>query len=116
MLTIENIDKAIGMTCNGREIYHITTSTNRIGEDSYVFEFDSIEDEQSPIGYNKSKEVHLVRNEYNGTYRLFTMGLQVATERRVSLSEVKCLTSLLVEISEVLRTTRNWWQYSNIKN
>lgn len=116
MLTIENIDKAIGMMCYGREIYHISTSTNKIGEQSYVFEFDSIEDTNAPYGYVKPKEVHLVRNEYNGTYRLFTMGLQVATERRVSLSEVKCLTSLLVEISEVLRTTRHWWGNANIKN
>lgn len=116
MLTIENIDKAIGMTCYGREIYHINTHRNTIGEESYVFEFDAIEDGNTPKGYNKEKEIHLVRNEYDGTYRLFTMGLQVATERRVSLSEVKCLTTLLVEISEVLKTTRHWWGNSNIKN
>ena len=116
MLTIENIDKAIGMVCYDREIYHITTSTNKIGEQSYVFEFDSIEDGQVPTGYNKPKQIHLVRNEHNGTYRLFCMGLQVATERRVSLSEVKCLRTLLLEISQVLKTTRHWWGNANIKN
>jgi hypothetical protein len=44
------------------------------------------------------------------------MGLQMATEKKVVLSEVKSMISLLVEISEVLRTTKNWWEHSNIKN
>lgn len=109
MLTIKNIDKVINMKCYDREVYHISSHRNTIGEESYVFEFDAIEDGQVPKGYNRPQEIHLVRNEYNGTYRLFTMGLQVATERRVSLSEVKCLTSLLVEISKVLKTTKQWW-------
>lgn len=112
MLEIKNIDRAINMTCYGRPIYHISTHKNKLGEESYVFEFDAIEDGQVPTGYNKPKEIHLVRNEYSGTYRLFTMGLQMATEKKVVLSEIKCMTSLLVEISEVLRTTKNWWEHS----
>jgi hypothetical protein len=112
MLIIKNIDKVMNMTCYGRQIYNISTHRNKIGEESYVFEFDAIEDGQVPTGYNKPKEIHLVRNEYSGTYRLFCMGLQVATERRIDLSEIKCLTSLLVEISEVLRKTKYWWEHS----
>jgi hypothetical protein len=38
------------------------------------------------------------------------MGLQVATERRLILAEIQHFTSLLVEISEVLRTTKYWWE------
>jgi len=114
MLTIKNIDKIINMMCFGRDIYHVTTTKNKIGEEAYVFEFDLIDSGHG--GWNKQQEVHLVRNEYNGTYRLFTMGLQVATERKVVLSEIKCLTSLLVEISEVLRTTKHWWDNSNLQN
>jgi hypothetical protein len=110
MLTIKNIDKVINMTCYDREVYHISNHRNTIGEESYVFEFDLHDSGEG--GWNRQQEVHLVRNEYNGTYGLFTMGLQVATERRVVLSEIKCLTSLLVEISEVLRTTKNWWEHS----
>ena len=109
MLTIKNIDKVINMKCYGREIYHIRNHKNTTGEESYVFEFDLIDSGDG--GWNKPQDVHLVRNEYNGTYGLFTMGLQVATERRVVLSEVKCLTSLLVEISEVLRKTKQWWEH-----
>jgi len=112
MLTIKNIDKVINMTCYGREIYHIRNHKNKVGQESYVFEFDLIDSGDG--GWNKPQDVHLVRDEYNGTYGLFTMGLQVATERRVVLSEVKCLTSLLVEISEVLRKTKQWWEHSKI--
>ena len=111
MLTIKNIDKVINMTCYGRDIYHVTTHTNKVGQESYVFEFDLIDSGDG--GWNKPQDVHLVRNEYNGTYGLFTMGLQVATERRIVLSEIKCLTSLLVEISEVLRKTKTWWSANN---
>jgi hypothetical protein len=111
MLTIKNIDKVINMTCYGRDIYHVREFTNSVGQWAYVFEFDLID--SGVGGWNKPKEVHLIRNEDNGTYRLFCMGLQLGTERKVVLSEVKCLTSLLVEISEVLRKTHWWWNINN---
>ena len=60
MLTIKNIDKVINMTCYGRDIYHVRTTTNTIGEQAYVFEFDAIQDGQVPMGYNKPTEVHLI--------------------------------------------------------
>jgi hypothetical protein len=110
MLTIKNIDKVINMMCYGREIYHVSTTTNKIGEQAYVFEFDLIDSGQG--GWNKPQEVHLIRNENNGTYRLFTMGLQLATERKLILAEIQHFTSLLVEISEVLRETKYWWENS----
>ena len=111
MLTIKNIDKVINMTCYGRDIYHVTTHTNKVGQESYVFEFDLINSGDG--GWNKPQDVHLVRNEYNGTYGLFTMGLQLATERRLILAEIQHFTSLLVEISEVLRKTKTWWSANN---
>jgi hypothetical protein len=108
MLTIKNIDKVINMTCYGRDIYHVREFTNSVGQGAYVFEFDI--HESGFGGWNAAQEVHLVRNEYDGTYGLFTMGLQVATERRLILAEIQHFTSLLVEISEVLRTTKYWWE------
>lgn len=116
MLTIKNIDKVINMTCYGREIYHVSNHTNALGEHAYVFEFDAIQDGQVPKGYNKPQEVHLIRNEHNGTYRLFCMGLQLGTERKLILAEIQHFTFLLVEISEVLRKTHHWWTNSNINN
>jgi len=108
MLTIKNIDKVINMTCYGRQIYHVREFTNSVGQGAYVFEFDI--HESGFGGWNAPQEVHLVRNEYDGTYGLFTMGLQLATERRLILAEIQHFTSLLVEISEVLRTTKYWWE------
>jgi hypothetical protein len=108
MLTIKNIDKVINMTCYGRPIYHVREFTNSVGQGAYVFEFDI--HESGFGGWNAPQEVHLVRNEFNGTYGLFTMGLQLATERRLILAEIQHFTSLLVEISEVLRTTKYWWE------
>ena len=111
MLTIKNIDKVINMKCYGREIYHVTTTKNKIGEEAYVFEFDLIDSGDG--GWNKPKEVHLIRNEDNGKYRLFCMGLQLATERKLILAEIQHFTSLLVEISEVLRKTKYWRETNN---
>ena len=108
MLTIKNIDKVINMKCYGRPIYHVREFTNSVGQDAYVFEFDI--HESGFGGWNAPQEVHLVRNEFDGTYGLFTMGLQLATERRLILAEIQHFTSLLVEISEVLRTTKYWWE------
>jgi hypothetical protein len=113
MLTIKNIDKVINMTCYGRDIYHVREFTNSVGQGAYVFEFDI--HESGFGGWNAPQEVHLVRNEFNGTYGLFTMGLQVATERRLILAEIQHFTSLLVEISEVLRTTKYWWENQKTK-
>ena len=108
MLTIKNIDKVINMNCYGRPIYHVREFTNSVGQGAYVFEFDI--HESGFGGWNAPQEVHLVRNEFDGTYGLFTMGLQLATERRLILAEIQHFTSLLVEISEVLRTTKYWWE------
>jgi hypothetical protein len=96
------------MKCYGRPIYHVREFTNSVGQGAYVFEFDI--HESGFGGWNAPQEVHLVRNEFDGTYGLFTMGLQLATERRLILAEIQHFTSLLVEISEVLRTTKYWWE------
>jgi hypothetical protein len=111
MLTIKNIDKVINMTCYGREIYHVREHTNSVGQGEYVFEFDLI-DGSGVGGWGTPKEVHLVRNEYNGTYGLFCMGLQVATERRIEMSKIKDFPDLLVEISLVLKKAKDWWEHS----
>lgn len=113
MITIKNIDSIRNMKCYGREIYHIREFTNSIGQGAYVFEFDLID--SGVGGWRTPKEVHLVRNEYNGTYGLFTMGLQLATERRIEISKIKDLPDLLIEISLVLKKTKDWWKHSKTK-
>lgn len=113
MLTIKNIDEAIGDKCYGRSIYHIGRHTNALGEQSYVFEFDAIEDLKD---YNKPQEVHLIRNiDSSGDYRLFVMGLQLGTESKVKADVIKDKQQLLVEISICLSKAKTWWKNSNIK-
>ena len=112
MLTIKNIDRIRNMKCYGREIYHIRNHKNTVGQESYVFEFDLIDSGDG--GWNKPQDVHLVRDEYNGTYGLFCMGLQVATERRIEMSKIKDFPDLLVEISLVLKKAKDWWEHSKI--
>jgi hypothetical protein len=111
MITIKNIEAAIGDSCNGRSIYHISKHQNALSESAYVFEFDAILDGK---GYNKPHDVHLIRNEHNGTYRLFCMGLQSATERLITKEMISNRDVLLFEISKCLKTAEHWWSTKTI--
>lgn len=114
MLTIKNIDKVIGMMCFGRDIYHISNHRNTIGEESYVFEFDAIEDGQFPNGFNKPQEIHLMRDaDADGCYKVFVMGLQLATEDRVTDYNIKDKHGLLVTMSCCLSAAKTWWSLNN---
>jgi hypothetical protein len=108
MLTIKNIDKVKYMMCYGRDIYHITTTTNKIGEHAYVFEFDAIGDAKD---YNKPQEVHLIRNADNdGNYRLFVMGLQLISEIKVNQYTIKDKQQLVLKISNCLAKVEQYWK------
>jgi hypothetical protein len=116
MLTIKNIDKVIGMMCYGRDIYHKSNHTNAMGDQSYVFEFDAIQDGQVPKGYNKAQEVHLIRNaDEDGCYTLFVMGIALATETKVNEDTIRNKQQLLVEISCCLSNAKQWWDNLNKK-
>ena len=117
MLTIKNIDKVINMMCYGRDIYHVRTTTNKVNEQSYVFEFDAIQDGQVPKGFNKSQEVHLVRHaDEDGNYRLFLMGLQMTTQIKINQYTIKDKQQLILKISSVLAQAERWWEHSNLQN
>ena len=114
MLTIKNIDKAIGMMCYGRYIYHIRTTTNTIGEQAYVFEFDAIQDGQVPMGYNRPIEVHLMRNAVNGRYKVFVMGLAATTEATVTNHNIINKHGLWVVVSSCLERAKQFWDNKRI--
>lgn len=115
MLTIKNIDKAIGMFCYGREIYHITTFTNTIGEEAYVFEFDAIQDGKVPRGYNKATEVHLIRHaDKDGRYKVFVMGLAARTEVTVTNYNIIDKYGLWVIVSSCLEKAKKFWDNKTI--
>lgn len=117
MLTIKNIDNAIGMMCYGRDIYHVGNHKNKTGQESYIFEFDAIQDGQVPKDYNKPIEVHLMRNaDVDGYYELFVMGLQMATRIKVNEGRIKDKQTLILDISQVLSNAKTWWDSSNLIN
>jgi hypothetical protein len=114
MITIKNIDAAIGDSCNGRTIYHISNHINMINEHSYVFEFDAVLDAR---GYYKPQQVHLIRSEKPGTqglYKLFVMGIAAATERLITKEMISDRDVLLFEISKCLKTAEHWWSTKTI--
>jgi len=117
MLTIKNIDKIINMMCYGRDIYHVRNFKNKTGEESYVFEFDAIEDGQVPKGWNREQQVHLMRNaDADGYYKLFLMGLEMATKLKVKEGRIKDKQTLILDISQVLSNGKDWWENSNLQN
>ena len=117
MLTIKNIDKIINMMCYGRDIYHVRNDKNKTGQESYVFEFDAIQDGQVPKDYNKPIEVHLMRDaDADGHYELFVMGLQMATRIKVKEGRIKDKQTLILDISQVLSNAKDWWDRSNLRN
>ena len=79
-----------------------------MGESFYAFYFGPIGD---GMDWNKEIEVRLKRTmEWNGTYQIFVMGLQVATEDFITLSDIKTKDGLVNVISNILAKTKVWWE------
>ena len=108
MLTIRNI-KQIELTfCHSRGLKRVTEVGNRMGESFYAFNFGPISD---GIGWNKETEIRLKRTmERNGSYQIFSMGLQIVSENYILLSDIKTKDGLVNEISKVLAKTKHWWE------
>lgn len=108
MLTIRNI-KQIELTfCLSRGLKRVTEITNATGESFYAFNFGPI---GNGLNWNKETEVRLKRTmERDGSYQIFSMGLQVATERFILPSDIKTKDGLVNEISKVLAKSKHWWE------
>lgn len=79
-----------------------------MGESFYAFYFGPIGD---GVDWNKSIEVRLSRDaDEGGGYRIFVMGLQVATENNILLKDIKTKDGLAWEITTVLAKTKLWWE------
>ena len=108
MLTIRNI-KQIELTfCHSRGLKSVTEITNDVGEPFYAFNFGPISNGKD---WNKETQVRLKRTmEWDGSYQIFVMGLQVATERFILPSDIKNKEGLVNEISKVLAKSKHWWE------
>ena len=113
MITIENIDKIIGMMAYGRDLVDIKEHTNSVGEASYIFVFEQDEDGQ---GWYKQQNMHLIRDvDSNGKYQLFIMGLGNATQVTLSKSQIQNKAVLIQEMCKCLEKAKDWWGRSNTK-
>jgi hypothetical protein len=104
MLTIKNIEKMVGYTCNSRtikEFYNV--SNQRMGYDSYVFAF-----KDDGVG-KPDTEVYLDRDKTaQGVYRLYVMGWGAATEVEIDNSDVRSAADLATMITKCLAKLDNY--------
>ena len=108
MLTIRNI-KQIELTfCHSRGLREVTETKNKSGEQYYSFHFGPIGDGKE---WGKEIEVRLKRwADFDGSYQIFVMGLQVVTENFIKPSDIKSKDGLILEITKVLTKAQWWWK------
>jgi hypothetical protein len=110
MLTIKNINRMLGMSCNGRQIAEAGDYKDSLKhrEPHYVFRFDPIGD---GLEYNRKQDIVLRREKnQNGKYELFCMGLQISTEIELEKWQLANPIILAEQIRDVLKTTQNWYK------
>ena len=79
-----------------------------LGKYYYSFHFGPIGDGKD---FFRETEVRLSRNvERDGSYTIFVMGLQAATENNILPSDIKNKEGLASEISKVLAKAEHWWK------
>ena len=108
MLTIKNIKQLELNFCHQRGLREITEEKNRGGDNYYSFHFGPIGDGKE---WNNKIEVRLGRDvEFDGSYRIFVMGLQLVTENNIFRNDIKTKDGLVTEISKVLARAEHWWK------
>jgi hypothetical protein len=104
MLTIKNIEKMVGYTCDSRTIKEFYNLHNqRMGYDSYVFVF-----KDDGAGYPDC-EVYLDRDKKpQGNYKLYVMGWAAATEIEINNSDIESAADLASAIQKCLAKLANY--------
>ena len=116
MLTIQNINKIVGMEYDGRRLIKVKEHTNTIKETAYVFVFESV---GNCKGWSSEQRVHLVRDPHDrmyGEWSIFVMGLQLATETRLLKSVIENRARMVDAISLCLSKSKDWWDRTNKTN
>jgi hypothetical protein len=103
MLTIKNIEKMVGYSCNSRLIREVCNNKNeRMGYESYVFTFKDA-DGRADV------EVYLDRDKKpQGNYKLYVMGWAAATEVEIDNSDIRSATDLATMITKCLAKLDNY--------
>lgn len=109
MLTIQNINKIIGMEYSGRKLIKVEHATNTLRQNSYVFVFESVGNRK---GWNSEQRVHLIRDPHDridGEWSIFVMGLQLATETRLTKPVIQSRAEMVACICICLEKSKKWW-------
>ena len=108
MLTIRNIEQIETILCHNRVLERVTKITNALGESFYSFQFPPI---GNGIGWNKRTEIVLKRTAFHdGSYQIFSMGLQTVSENFILPKDIKTKDGLAWEITTILAKTKLWWE------
>jgi hypothetical protein len=111
MLKIKNIGQIVGMLAGDRIIIEAGDYRDvlrKTGKEYFVFKIGARRDGND---YNKEHNIVLAKvAELNGKYRMFNMGLQVATEIQLNLSEMQTPDELCLLIRDVLEKTLIFYQ------
>lgn len=98
MLTIQNINRIVGMICNGHTIMKVDEHSNQYHND-YIFCF------MIPNGNSLKIPLYVHLNRLlnpNNTYRLFVMGWAAATEIEVNRNDMVRPDEFSTKIREVI--------------
>ena len=109
MLTIQNIDKIKGMEYDGRKLIKVEHATNTLRQNSYVFIFESVGNQK---GWSSEQRVHLIRDPHDrmdGEWSIFVMGLQMATETRLTKPVILSRARMADAICICLEKSKKWW-------
>ena len=112
VITIDGIQKMKGHLFCGREIVNVTAERH-FGTQHYIFHFPSLDDSQQhlPVWENSFK-VHLVREQKNGSYELYWMGLHGVTCQRLDKSEIQNFHTFYSYFEKVIRLGKTYWDES----
>ena len=111
MLKIKNIGQIVGMLAGDRIIIEAGDYRDvlrKTGKEYFVFKIGARRDGND---YNKEHDIVLAKiPEINGKYRMFNMGLQIATQIELNLSEMQTPDELCLLIRDVLEKTLIFYQ------
>ncbi len=98
MLKILNVQRIIGLYCNGNQVKGVRYS---VKENAYIFEFNIPRIKPEPV------EVYFRETDYEDVYEIFVMGFHIATVLTLSKDEVMSMGRNATDFSTLLRRCLN---------
>jgi hypothetical protein len=107
MIKILNVQKIMGMHCNGHRVDGVRYS---VKENAYIFEFNIPRIKPEPV------EVYFRESHYKDVYEIFVMGFHVATVLTLTKKEVMDMGRGASDFSTLLRRCLHKLEHYNNQN